>query len=86
MEPRTILRAAALTALGAALLATAITLQREPEMPAPLLHILPERHDTQSSELTRCRTLGLAAADDAGCQAAFAKDRERFLGAGRGER
>jgi len=86
MEPRTILRAAALGALGAALLATAIALQREPEMPAPLLRILPERQDALSSELARCRMLGLTAADDAGCQAAFARDRERFLGTDDGER
>lgn len=86
MEPRTILRAAALTALAAALLATAIALHREPEMPAPLLRILPERQDALAAELARCRMLGFAAADDAGCQAAFAKARERFLGTGEGGR
>ncbi len=86
MEPRTILRAAALTALAATLLATAIVLQREPEMPAPTLRILPERQDALAVELARCRALGLAAADDAGCQAAFARARERFLGTGDGGR
>jgi conjugative transfer region protein TrbK len=86
MEPRTILRAASFTALAAALLATAIVLQREPEMPAPILRILPERQDALAAELARCRALGLAAADDAACQAAFARARERFLGTGDGGR
>jgi conjugative transfer region protein TrbK len=86
MEPRTILRAAALVVLGAALLATAVAVRHESEMPAPVSRVVPERQDALSSELARCRTLGLAAADDAGCQAAFAKARERFLGMDGGER
>ena len=86
MEPRTILRAAALAMLGAVLLATAVAVHREPETPAPVSRVAPERKDNVSSELTRCRSLGLAAADDAGCRATWARTRERFLGTGEGER
>ncbi|MGK9166684.1 putative entry exclusion protein TrbK-alt [Inquilinus limosus] len=86
MEPRTIFRAAALALLGAALLATAIAAHREAEAPVPVSRVVPERTDDVSAELARCRSLDLAAADDPGCRAAWAKVRERFLGTGGGER
>ncbi|OWJ64614.1 putative entry exclusion protein TrbK-alt [Inquilinus limosus] len=86
MEPRTIFRAAALAMLGVVLLATAVAVHREPEMPVPFSHVASERQDALPAEFARCRALGLAAADDPGCQAAWTRARERFLGTGEGER
>ncbi|MGK9235751.1 putative entry exclusion protein TrbK-alt [Inquilinus limosus] len=86
MEPRTIFRAAALAVLGAALLATAVAVHRESEAPALVSRVAPERMDDASTELVRCRSLGLAAADDPGCKAAWARARDRFLGTDSGER
>lgn len=86
MGPAKVLRGAALTVLAAALLATAIALHREPEAPAPVTRVAPERKDDVSAELARCRSLGLTAADDPDCKAAWARVRDRFLGTGGGER
>jgi conjugative transfer region protein TrbK len=43
--------------------------------PAPSLS-----SDPLGRELARCRALGLAAADDADCKAAWAENRRRFFG------
>ena len=43
--------------------------------PAPSLS-----SDPLARELTRCRGIGLAAADDLGCKAAWAENRRRFFG------
>ena len=43
--------------------------------PAPSLS-----SDPLARELTRCRAIGLAAADDLGCKAAWAENRRRFFG------
>jgi len=37
------------------------------------------RSDSLAAELERCRTLGLEAADDADCAAAWVENRERFF-------
>ncbi|MFE0757010.1 putative entry exclusion protein TrbK-alt [Inquilinus sp. NPDC058860] len=86
MEPGKVLRGAALAVLGAALLATAVAVHREPKAPAPVPRLVSERRDEMSAELARCRSLGLAAAEDPDCKAAGARARDRFLGAGEGER
>lgn len=43
--------------------------------PAPSLSSAP-----LARELTRCRAIGLAAADDLGCKAAWVENRRRFFG------
>lgn len=86
MEPRTILRAAALAVLGAALLVTAVAVHRQPEASALVTRVVPERKGDVSAELAHCRSLGLAAADDPECKRVWSGARERFFGTGDGER
>ena len=73
-------RALGLIAVGGALVLAAIRVHRgesfTPSLPpAPSLS-----SDPLARELTRCRGIGLAAADDLGCKAAWAENRRRFFG------
>ena len=73
-------RAFGLVAIVAALVLAAIRVHRGESFipsapPAPSLS-----SDPLARELTRCRAIGLAAADDLGCKAAWAENRRRFFG------
>jgi conjugative transfer region protein TrbK len=73
-------RALGLIAIVVALVLAAIRIHRgesfTPSLPpAPSLSA-----DPLARELTRCRAIGLAAADDVGCKAAWAENSRRFFG------
>jgi conjugative transfer region protein TrbK len=73
-------RALGLVAIVAALVLAAIRVHRRESFtptvpPAPSLS-----SDPLARELTRCRAIGLAAADDFRCKAAWAENRRRFFG------
>lgn len=64
-----------LLALAAIAGAVAVSQHREVEITAPATSA-----DPLSAELVRCRDEGAAAANDAACRQAWAKNRARFFG------
>jgi len=83
-DAKALRRALVLGALGAALIAAAVLMAGKKDedglrvrsssvAPAPAV-------DTLAAEFARCNGLGTAAADDAGCRAAWAENRRRFFG------
>ena len=76
---RAIARAAAYTVVAAVIGATVLTV-RHNDMDAPASARAPAPgSDTLASELSRCQTIGMAAQDDAACEAAWAENRRRFF-------
>lgn len=74
-----------LVAAGFVILAIALTgleLRRPPPPGPPAIWLAPTRPaaDPAEPELARCQALGEAGARDAGCLAAWAGSRRRFLG------
>ncbi|WP_226558453.1 putative entry exclusion protein TrbK-alt [Salipiger thiooxidans] len=81
MEGRTLARIGAIVFVAFAITATVIEMTREddpaPIRPAPALQ---PPADPLRATLRRCQRLGEAAASDAACLAAWAENRDRFLG------
>jgi conjugative transfer region protein TrbK len=76
---RAIARVAAYAAVVAVIGATVLTV-RHNDMDTPASARAPATgSDPLASELARCRTLGMAAKDDAACEAAWAENRRRFF-------
>jgi conjugative transfer region protein TrbK len=80
LETRAFGRALGLFAIALLVFLAALRVHRgegfTPSMPpAPSLS-----SDPLARELARCRAIGLAAADDANCKAAWAENRRRFFG------
>jgi conjugative transfer region protein TrbK len=74
------MRTAGLFAVAAAIAASAMNLQHAALSPAGHADVaatVPD--DPFAQELARCNTLGMAAKDDARCQAAWAANRLRFF-------
>jgi conjugative transfer region protein TrbK len=72
-------RAAGYVAVAAAIVAAAVQFRHEdPGRPAP---VSPPSAagDTLAPELARCQAIGMAAKDDAGCEAVWAENRRRFF-------
>jgi conjugative transfer region protein TrbK len=72
--------------IGFALIASAIVAvglhrrhDEEPTVAAPPVPSIPS--DALARELTRCQGIGMAAEEDAGCNAAWAENRRRFFAA-----
>jgi conjugative transfer region protein TrbK len=72
-------RAVACVLVAAAIIAAAVQFHRQG--PAQRLPASPmtSRSDPLASALARCQTLGMAAENDAACQAAWAENRRRFF-------
>lgn len=82
METKTLARIGAIVFAAIAITAAAIDSARKPT-PAASFGATPmvsASEDPLSSELSRCSALGEAGERDAGCLAAWAKNRRRFLG------
>ena len=81
MDGKMLARLAAVVFVAIALTVTAIDMARrdEPSAPPPAPAFLPPADPLRES-LRRCQQLGEAAASDAGCLAAWAESRDRFLG------
>lgn len=82
MRLRIVIRGAAYVVLAVALLATAIALNNRQYPPEGILQAEPSSAiDNLDADLARCKALGTAAANDAGCKAVWQANRERFLNA-----
>ena len=81
MEGKVLARIAAIAFVAIAITATVIEMTRE-EAPAPAstAPALQPSANPLCATLRRCQQLGEAAASDAGCLAAWAENRDRFLG------
>ena len=86
MDGKMLARLAAVVFVAIALTVTAIDMARkdEPSAQRPASALQPPA-DPLRATLRRCQQLGEAAASDAGCLAAWAESRDRFLGHGRSE-
>ena len=82
MDAKTLARIGAVIFAAFAITAAVIDASRKPEPPATaaVTPTLPASADPLAAELDRCNTLGEAGERDAGCLAAWAKNRRRFLG------
>lgn len=82
MDAKTLARIGAVIFAAFAITAAVIDASRKPEPPATLAvtSTLAANTDPLAAELDRCNTLGEAGERDAGCLAAWAKNRRRFLG------
>lgn len=72
-------RVMAVLASGAAMTACVIALRPDGAEEAPAPTVQPQSGEPASSELLRCREIGAAALDDAGCKKAWADSRRHFL-------
>jgi conjugative transfer region protein TrbK len=79
MDIRTLVRCIAYLAFAAALFATAIALNDRQLVPAATTEAKRASTKNLDGERARCKTLGIRAAGDAACRAAWQADRERFL-------
>jgi len=81
MDGKMLARLGAVVFVAIALTVTAIDMARkdEPSAPPPAPALQPPA-DPLRENLRRCQRLGEAAASDAGCLAAWAESRDRFLG------
>lgn len=79
MDWKVAARVAAVLAVAVLMVACAIALRPDAsdEPPAPTAR--PQSSEPASSELLRCREIGAAALDDAGCKKAWADSRRHFL-------
>lgn len=79
MDWRIATKVIAVLAVGAVMVACTIALRPDAteEVPAPTAQS--QRGEPASSELLRCREIGAAALDDAGCKKAWAESRRHFL-------
>ena len=76
---RAIARAAAYAAVAAVIGATVLTVHHN-DMDVPASARAPATgSDPLASELAHCQTIGMAARDDAACEAAWAENRRRFF-------
>ncbi|GEM_PF-1853336 len=80
MDPKMLVRMIAVVLLAVTLLACAVELGRLGPTPEPSAASPQQNADPLAGEIARCKALGDAAVDDAGCKEAWAKSRERFFG------
>ena len=81
MEGKMLARIAAIAFVAIAITATVIEMTREEApVPASTAPALQPPADPLRATLRRCQQLGEAAASDADCLAAWAENRDRFLG------
>ena len=73
-------RAAGFALVAVAIVATAIHISRhEPSPRLPRMVVVAPQTDPLTREITRCEALGMAAEQDARCDAAWAENRQRFF-------
>jgi len=74
---RAVARAAGFTLVAVAIVATAIHLGRDEAVPRPARAVVLPLADPLLREMKRCEALGMAAEQDARCEAAWAENRRR---------
>ena len=72
-------RSVAYGAVAAAIVATALHLRRDPSLPPAIVAPATNASDPLAPALARCQALGMAAKDDAACEATWAANRRRFF-------
>jgi conjugative transfer region protein TrbK len=72
-------RVIAVLAVAILMVACAIALRPDATEEAPAATVQSQSVEPSSSELLRCREIGAAALDDAGCKKAWADSRRHFL-------
>ena len=72
-------RGAGCLLVAAAIIAAAVQFHRHGAPPQLPTSAVASRPDPLAAALARCQTLGMAAGNDAGCQAAWAENRRRFF-------
>jgi conjugative transfer region protein TrbK len=82
MDPKTVVRAAAVVSLAGTVLACAIDVARFHRTSEHAAELKQDGDDPLRAELARCKALKADAANDSGCKAAWATSRERFLAPG----
>ena len=76
---RAVARAAGFALVAVAIVATAIHLGRDQAVPRPARTVVLPLADPLVREIKRCEALGMAAEQDAKCEAAWAENRRRFF-------
>ncbi len=76
---RAVARAAGFAIVAVSIVATAIHLGRDQTMPRPARTVVLPLADPLVREIKRCEALGMAAEQDARCEAAWAENRRRFF-------
>ena len=76
---RAAVRAAGFALAAAAIVATTIHLGRDQALPRPARTVVLPLADPLVREIKRCEALGMAAEQDAKCEAAWAENRRRFF-------
>jgi conjugative transfer region protein TrbK len=74
-----IARAAGCVLVAAAIIGAAVQFHRDGAAPPVTQLTAPSRVDPLAAVMARCQTLGMAAENDAACQAAWAENRRRFF-------
>jgi len=74
-----IARAAGYIAIAASIVAAAVHFRRDDEAAATIRRAPSAQNDPLAIELARCQMIGMAAQDDAVCEAAWAENRRRFF-------
>jgi conjugative transfer region protein TrbK len=74
-----ITRAAAYAAVASVIGATVLTVRHNDRDTPASARAPATGSDPLASELARCQTIGMAAKDDAACEAAWAENRHRFF-------
>ena len=82
MDPKTVVRAAAVACLAASVLDCAIDVARFHRTSEHAVELKQDSDDPLTAELARCKALKADTANDSGCKAAWAKSRARFLAPG----
>jgi conjugative transfer region protein TrbK len=82
LETRAFGRGLGLIAIALLVIMAALRVHRGESFVPPLPPAPSLSSDPLSHELARCRAIGLAAADDSNCKAAWAENRRRFFGSG----
>ena len=80
LETRAFGRGLGLIAIALLVIMAALRVHRGESFVPPLPPAPSLSSDPLSHELARCRAIGLAAADDSNCKAAWAENRRRFFG------
>jgi len=76
---RAVARVAGFGLAAVAIVATAIHLGRDQTVPRPARTVVLPLADPLVREIKRCEALGMAAEQDARCEAAWAENRRRFF-------
>ena len=76
---RAVARVAGFGLAAVAIVATAIHLGRDQTVPRPARTVVLPLADPLAREIKRCEALGMAAEQDARCEAAWAENRRRFF-------